>query len=70
MWFGVIATLKNQQTGTIQSNWNAENILYSRASQTFLLATLFYHLKIPVTLTVKIVNTAGCVFVVIIQRKN
>ena len=29
MWFGVIATLKNQRTGTIQSNWNGENILYS-----------------------------------------
>ena len=29
MWFGVIATLKNQQTGIIQSNWNEENILYS-----------------------------------------
>ena len=29
MWFGVIATLKNQRTGTMQSNWNGENILYS-----------------------------------------
>ena len=25
MWFGVIATLKNQRTGTRKSNWNEDN---------------------------------------------
>ena len=29
MWFGVIATLENQRTSTIQSNWSGENILYT-----------------------------------------
>ena len=28
MWFGVIATLENQRTSTIQSNWSGENIQY------------------------------------------
>ena len=29
MWFGVIATLENQRTSTIQSNWSGKNILYT-----------------------------------------
>ena len=29
MWFGVIATLENQRTSAIQSNWSGENILYT-----------------------------------------
>ena len=33
MWFGVIATLENQQTSTIQSNWSGENILYGTLVQ-------------------------------------
>ena len=33
MWFGVIATLENQRTSTIQSNWSGENILYGTLVQ-------------------------------------
>ena len=47
MWFGVEATLKNQRTGTRQSNWNEDNILHSTAPNQELSCDSFRTVRLP-----------------------
>ena len=47
MWFGIIATLKNQRTGTTQSNWNEDNLLHRTVPNQELSCDSFHTVRLP-----------------------